>query len=69
MSKMNNIVLKFNNFEDIRSDITVRDMIERTDGVNIEVVGIEFFVRSVGDCVKVYKMGRDGWIYAGKFKK
>ena len=61
--------LKYNTFEELQADKTVRVMIEQSSGVEIEVIGITFFVRDAGEAVKVYQKRGTEWLYAGKYNK
>ena len=61
--------LKFETFEDIQNDAAVKEFLEEDGSVMVEVVGISFMLKDMGAAVKVFKYGRDSWLYAGKFNK
>jgi hypothetical protein len=60
--------LKFETFEEVKNDAAVREYLEADGNIMIEVVGIQFMLEDIGAAVKVYKYGKDCWLYAGKYQ-
>ena len=61
--------LRFESFEDIKNNTAVKYILEEDGSIMIEVVGISFMLKDMGTAVKIYKYGKDCWLYAGKYSK
>lgn len=61
--------LKYETFEEVENDTAVKEVLETDGRVWVEVVGIQFMIENNGTTVKIYKYGKDKWLFAGKYSK